>query len=101
MGDFYPLTYYSLGKDAWMAWQFDSPEKGEGVVQAFRREKCIFESGRLKLFGLNPESQYEVVDLDCGRPQLFSGRELLEQGLLVTITEQPGAVAITYKKKRE
>ena len=45
-GDFYPLTYYSLGKDVRMAWQFDSPEKGEGVVQAFRREKCVFESGR-------------------------------------------------------
>ena len=36
-GDYYPLTSYSLENDVWMAWQFDCPELGEGMVQAFRR----------------------------------------------------------------
>ncbi len=97
-GDFYPLTEYSTTKDSWMAWQFNRPEKGEGVVQAFRRDKCIFEVGRLRLHGLDPDAQYEVRDLDADQPQRFSGRELTAKGLLVTIADQPGAVVIRYRK---
>ena len=97
-GDFYPLTTYNGGHDAWMAWQFDCPEKGQGVVQAFRREKCIFETGRLKLLGLDADSSYDVVDLDHGEPKQLSGKELSQHGLQVTIADQPGAVVITYKK---
>ena len=99
LGDFYPLTSYSTGKDTWMAWQFNCPEKGNGVVQAFRRDKCIFETGRLKLFGLDANSRYEVVDLDRGKRQQFDGRTLMEKGLSVTISDQPGAAVITYRKK--
>jgi len=32
LGDFYPLTVYSLENTIWMAWQFDRPEIGEGMV---------------------------------------------------------------------
>ena len=81
-----------------MAWQFDRPETGEGFVQAFRREKCIFEVGRLRLHGLAPDAQYEVCDFDAEKPQRFSGRELTAKGLLVSIAEQPGAVVIAYRK---
>ena len=35
-GDFYPLTPYRMEQTEWMAWQFDAPERGEGMVQAFR-----------------------------------------------------------------
>jgi alpha-galactosidase len=89
---------YSLGKDAWMAWQFDRPEAGEGMIQAFRRDKCIFESGRLKLSGLAPEARYKVVDLDGNAPEQATGQELMEKGLLVTIPDQPGAVLLHYQR---
>jgi alpha-galactosidase len=39
LGDFYPLSSYSLENDVWMVWQFDRPDLGEGVVQAFRRKE--------------------------------------------------------------
>ena len=35
-------------------WQFDVPEKGEGVVQAFRRAESVYEAARFKLRGLDP-----------------------------------------------
>ncbi|HWE64027.1 MAG TPA: glycoside hydrolase family 36 protein, partial [Chloroflexota bacterium] len=38
LGDYYPLTPYSIDTNIWMAWQFDRPEAGTGVVQAFRRD---------------------------------------------------------------
>jgi alpha-galactosidase len=98
LGDFYPLTRYNTGSDAWMAWQFNCPEEGKGAVQAFRRNECVFESGRLKLFDLAPDAEYEIVDLDVGQPRRLSGRELMTKGILVTIPDQPGAVVITYRK---
>ena len=35
-GDYYPLTPYALSEEAWMTWQFNRPENGTGMVQAFR-----------------------------------------------------------------
>ena len=81
-----------------MAWQFDRPDTGEGMVQAFRREKCIFEAGRLKLSGLVPDARYEVVDLDGGPAQQATGQELMDKGLLITIADQPGAVVLSYRR---
>ena len=98
LGDFYPLTPYSLEPDAWMAWQFDRPEAGEGAVQAFRRPKSGQLEVRIKLRGLVPELRYAVTNFDAPGPIEFAGRELLEQGLPVTITRQPGAAIFTYKR---
>src|ERR1035437_4961407 len=63
-GDFYPLTPCSLGADVWVAWQFDRPEAGRGVVQAFRRESSSYETARFKLRGLDPAASYRFTDLD-------------------------------------
>jgi len=97
MGDFYPLTPYSLAEDAWVAWQFDLPDADEGVVQAFRRAECTGDSLRLKLRGLEPDRTYVVTDVDAAQPQEIRGRDLAEPGLLVTIPGQPGAAVITYR----
>ena len=60
-GDYYPLLPCSLNSDCgtdpskersaafeWAAWQFNRPEEGDGMVQAFRRDEnaeSIRESG--------------------------------------------------------
>lgn len=36
--DFYPLTQISERTDIWSAAQYDRPDKGDGIVQVFRRE---------------------------------------------------------------
>ena len=97
-GDYYPLTTYSLDPALWIAWQFDLPEKGRGMVQAFRRDKSAYESACFKLAGLDSAARYSVTNLDSGDAQTFSGRELLEQGLSVAIKDQPGDVVISYAK---
>jgi len=98
LGDYYPLTPYSLGDDRWIAWQFDRPEQGDGMIQAFRRDRSEDRSKRFRLNGLEPGAQYEVTDLDAGTPKIISGRELLERGLPVAIDPQPGAVVLKYRK---
>ena len=99
-GDYYPLTPYTQDETAWIAWQFDSPDQGEGVVQAFRRAGSFYEAARLKLRGLSPDATYEVRNLDEPAPVELSGRELLESGLLVSLSNQPAAAVITYRNVR-
>ena len=61
-GDFYPLTPWTRDSTVWMAWQFDRPETGEGMVQAFRRHESDYESARLRLRGLDAGANYLVTD---------------------------------------
>jgi alpha-galactosidase len=97
-GDYYPLTPYSLDQTAWIGWQFDVPEKGEGLVQVFRRNQSVYEAARFKLAGLDPDARYAITNLDSGHAQRLTGRELLEKGLPVAIKDQPGDAVIIYAK---
>jgi alpha-galactosidase len=97
-GDFYPLSEHSTADNVWAAWQFDRPDLSAGVVQAFRRAQCPYVTARYKLRSLEAGAFYEVTDLDTNRPQVMSGRELLEDGLLIAIAEAPGAALVSYRK---
>ena len=97
LGDFYPLTPYSLTNDAWLAWQYNRPEAGSGVAQAFRRPESAEETRTFKLSGLEAEGRYEVEDLD-GEKQVRTGRELQEEGLTVVLRERPSAAVIAYTR---
>jgi alpha-galactosidase len=99
-GDYYPLTPYSLDPSLWMAWQFDLPEKGEGMVQVFRRDKSVYEAARFKLAGLDPGARYTITNLDSGETRTLSGRDLIEKGISVSVQEQPGDTVLTYAKTR-
>ncbi|MBU3666451.1 MAG: hypothetical protein FGM15_11340 [Chthoniobacterales bacterium] len=98
-GDFYPLTSWNRDSSQWMAWQFDRPETGEGMVQVFRRDHSPFESARFRLRGLEADAEYTITHLDGSAPQKITGRELLEKGLSVSINEQPGVAVVTYQKQ--
>jgi alpha-galactosidase len=91
-GDYYPLTPYSLAEDAWIAWQFDRPETGEGSVQAFRRAHNPTPSIMLKLQGLDPSKTYEMEDFDKPQKSLFSGKVLMQTGLEVKLEPHTSAV---------
>jgi alpha-galactosidase len=100
LSDYYPLTPFTIERtNAWIAWQFNCPEKGQGMVQAFRRPGSMEESSIYKLRGLNPDLMYEVNDLDVPGATLLTGRKLMEEGLPVHIPHQPGAVVVTYKSR--
>ena len=98
LGDYYPLTPYNLEPAQWIAWQFDQPEAGAGMVQAFRREKNTEPVRTFRLRGLNPAASYEVTDFDANTPVTISGQELLDKGLTVEIKDLPGAALVVYKR---
>jgi alpha-galactosidase len=99
-GDYYPLTPYSLSSDAWIAWQFDRPDQSDGVVQAFRREKSAEPARLLRLNGLDPSAHYKITNFDVKGFTKVSGRELMENGFKLEITNKPGAAIIIYQRVR-
>ena len=108
LADYYPLTPYNLQLDQWIAWQFNRPEQGDGVIQAFRRDKCEEATRTFRLGGLDPAAQYEVTNFDVegvtrvsgGSTPLTTGKELMEKGLTVEIKDKPGAAVLVYSRKR-
>lgn len=99
-GDYYPLTPYSTEDSAWVAWQFDRPASGDGMIQAFRRSQSTIEQVRFKLRGLDPKAQYAVRNLDLPSEAQFSGSDLEEKGIPVVIKDQPGSMIILYQQAR-
>ena len=94
-----PLTAYSLRPDQWIAWQFDRPEQGDGVLQAFRgRGECQEASRTLHLHGLDAAARYEVSDFDAPTRSESSGKDLMEKGLTVGIKGRPGSAIMTYQR---
>ncbi|MBM3495772.1 MAG: alpha-galactosidase, partial [Armatimonadetes bacterium] len=101
LADFYALTPYRQEQDQWMAWQYDRPEDGRGMVQAFRRADSVYEAARLRLQGLDPAGRYRVKATDAGRARVMTGAALMDDGLVVQISERPGAVVLLYERMRD
>jgi len=92
--DFYPLTPYSLEKNAWIAWQYQDPEKGEGIIQAFRREGSSEDSIHVTPRGLDPDVEYAIADLDSGQSETRKGDAWMKEGIAVRISSVPGAALL-------
>lgn len=95
IGDFFPLTPYSLDTTSWIAWQFHRADLNEGVVQAFRRPEAADETLTVKLRSLDPKQRYEVENLDGGK-EVRVGEELM-QGLEIALREKPAAAVLILK----
>jgi alpha-galactosidase len=112
-GDYYPILPCSLNSDCitdptkehsaafeWSAWQFNRPESGDGMIQAFRRDQNGETAMKIVLRGLNPATMYEVINLDTNLPMKASGKDLMQSGLPVEIRAKRGAALILYKEAR-
>jgi len=99
LGDFYPLTPYSLEDTVWMAWQFDCPERGEGMVQVFRRANSTDESIRVKLHGVEASALYTLTNLDTASMTDTTGTELIGQGVSIVLHDKPGSAVLIYRKR--
>ena len=100
-GDYYPLTPYSLDNSAWMAWQFDRPEQGRGMIQAFRRGESPYESARFSLHGLEPDARYVISNIDSGQSRKMTGRELTAPGLSVDGADTARAPSCCFTKRND
>ncbi len=100
-GDFYPLTDSIESEYSWNASQYNRPEHGDGMLQAFRHEKSPFSSADFKLFGLSSEKTYRITDLDDGSYIDMYGYELTENGLSINLPTPRCAKIYIYKAFQE
>jgi alpha-galactosidase len=98
-GDYYPLLPYPTVADNWIAYQWDRPDLGEGMAQAFRQEESTVGSMTLKLQGLVPEAVYTLTNVDDHSVTEKTGQELMQAGVAVAIKDQPGSAIITYRRR--
>ena len=98
LGDYYPLTAYNRDEAQWLAWQYDRPETGAGIIQAFRRTAADADTLRVTLQGLDPAAVYELTDADAPQPVCATGRALREDGYLVHAPTRPYAALISYRR---
>jgi len=96
LGDYYPLTPYSLDKNSWIAWQFHRADLNEGVVQAFRRPESKKDSLTVRLRGLDPQQHYEIEDFD-GDGGVSTGAELMN-GYTFHLRQRPAAAVFRLKR---
>jgi len=96
LGDFWPLTDYSLGEGDWMAWQYDRPDLGLGLIQVFRRARSIFRVADLRLRNLDPEASYAIHDYDTGNETVHTGKALMRDGLPLEVDSPRTAITLRY-----
>jgi alpha-galactosidase len=99
LADFYPMTPYASGATSRMAWQFNDPKRGEGMVEAFRRPECDESALTVKLHGLQEGTRYVLTNADSGEKFERTGRELMETGLNLALNEKPSSALLFYRKK--
>ena len=98
-GDYYPLTTYSQGKDAWMAYQLNRPDLGKSLLVALRRPDSPYETARFALRDLEPEAFYRITNLDTKDQQRIQGKDLTAQGVPVTLGPRPGSALLLLERE--
>jgi alpha-galactosidase len=99
-GDFYPLLPYSLSTAGWTAWQWDRPEKQDGVAIVLRRPQSPFFAMELGLQNLNLDATYEV-EIRTGYEKApfkeMKGRDLAK--LQIQLPDRPDSALVLYRQK--
>lgn len=98
-GDYYPLTTCTLDKDAWLAFQLHRPDLDAGLILAFRRTASPIVKAEYPLRGLRADAEYTFEDADTGETWTLSGKQLLEQGLPLTIAEKRSSRLVFYHRR--
>jgi len=98
LGDFVPLTPYSLAEEQWMGWQFHREDMQVGVVQFFRHAKSPDCSACFPLRGLDATAQYAITELTSETCCEMSGADLMSDGLPVDIPFPRMAVLLLYRQ---
>jgi alpha-galactosidase len=98
-GDYYPLTEYTQTTDAWMAYQLDLPNQGEGMVVALKRPLADYSRASLPLKAILVDSPYEITNVDTGERKIVTGRELTDKGIEVRLLKAPDSALLIYHRR--
>jgi hypothetical protein len=91
-GDYYPHTPFHRSADQWVAWQFDCPEKGHGLVQGIRLPAS--KEGTLTIHpkGIDPNAMYLFENDESGETRNIAGKDLIQTGFTFALPARSGAI---------
>ena len=92
--DYYQLFEWESKADRWNGWEFYDPATASGYASMFCHEATSNLTETVKLKGLDPEKTYRITDFDGLIDVTATGAQLMEQGITVTVPEQPYAVVM-------
>ena len=96
VGNYYPLACGKLDTEKYLAMQFDTDAK-EGMALIYKRENVKENTYRLVLNGLESDTLYEIYDYDFPETKYRkTGKELMTEGITLTINDTPKAVIVLY-----
>jgi UDP-N-acetylglucosamine 3-dehydrogenase len=99
-GDYYPHTPSHRSPREWVAWQFDAPEAGCGLLQGIRLAECPQETLTLYPAGLCAEATYRLENAETGEARETSGDDLLREGFALALPPRSGAIWFYRKLER-
>ena len=100
-GDYYPLTPFHRSAAQWVAWQFDRPEQGRGLLQGIRLPACPQETLTVYPQGLRATATYRLENPETGETRELLGGELLRAGFTFALPPRSGAIWFYQRVGRE
>lgn len=97
-GDFLPLSPFTRDRRGCVIWQFDCPERGDGIIAVMKHTDCPFTSVKPKLLHLDPDASYAVsvaTAFELGEPRGVTGADL-SAGLELPLPDGEYAVLVYY-----
>ena len=98
-GDYYPLTPYHRSPGRWVVRQFDSPERGCGLVQGIRLPESPRESMVVKLRGISPGGEYLFENPETGETREVEGDDLSSAGFPLQLPRRSGVIWFYRNRK--
>ena len=91
-GDYYPLTPFHRSAEKWVAWQFDCPETGCGLIQGIRFPASPEETFTIHPKGIRPGLMYFLENPETGETRDISGAALIHDGFTFALPPRRGAI---------
>lgn len=91
-GDYYPHTPFHRSASRWVAWQFDCPETGRGLLQGIRFPTSPSEALTVHPEAVHPGSTYSFENSETAETREVSGEELIRNGFTFALPARSGAI---------
>jgi alpha-galactosidase len=91
-GDYYPHTPFQHSDREWVAWQFDRPETGCGLIQGVRFPASPQETIKIHLQGVRVDATYFFENAETGETRDISGEDLVHAGFIFALPARSGAI---------
>jgi alpha-galactosidase len=91
-GDYYQHTPFHHSSNNWVAWQFDKPETGCGLIQAIRLQTSSEESITIHPKAICCDALYFFDNNETGETKRIAGESLIHDGFIIKLKQRSGAI---------